>query len=129
MTSKGTSVPILMYHQVSRRPHPAFRKYTVTARAFAAQMAWLAWAGYRAITLDAVLAARTGRDSLPRRPVVITFDDGFQDCWDYAVPVLRSRGFRATFFLVAGLIGGRSTWPLREKGASSRSWTGRWPAA
>jgi peptidoglycan/xylan/chitin deacetylase (PgdA/CDA1 family) len=48
--------------------------------------------------------------------VVITFDDGFQDCWDYAVPVLRERGFSALFFLVAGLVGRRSTWLLREKG-------------
>jgi peptidoglycan/xylan/chitin deacetylase (PgdA/CDA1 family) len=116
MRFKPISVPILMYHQVSPRPHPSFRKYCVTPGAFAAQMAWLTWTGYRSISLDAVLAARSGQGGLPRRPVVITFDDGFQDCWDYAVPVLRERGFSALFFLVAGLVGRRSTWLLREKG-------------
>ena len=110
------SIPVLMYHQVTERPHPAFLKYSVTRKAFARQMAWLAWSGYRPITLDTLLAARAGRGGLPRQPVVITFDDGFQDCWEHAVPVLHARGFSAIFFLVAGLIGGRSTWLLKEKG-------------
>ena len=116
MKSKRISVPILTYHQVSPRQHPLFRKYSVTPQAFAAQMTWLAWAGYRPMTLGAVLAARRGQGILPRRPVIITFDDGFQDCWDYAVPVLRARGFSALFFLVAGLMGRQSTWLLHEKG-------------
>jgi peptidoglycan/xylan/chitin deacetylase (PgdA/CDA1 family) len=127
MTSKRTSVPVLTYHQVTPRPHPSFRKYSVTPRAFAAQMAWLAWSGHQAITLDSLLAARAGRGSLPRRPVVITFDDGFRDCCDYAVPVLRARGFSAVFFLVAGLVGRRSTWLLREKGVEFPLMD--WPAA
>jgi peptidoglycan/xylan/chitin deacetylase (PgdA/CDA1 family) len=109
-------VPVLMYHQITPRPHPAMLKYSVTPAKFRMQMAWLAWAGYRPVTLDAVLTARTGRGSLPRQPVVITFDDGFQDSWNFAVPVLQSRGFSAIFFLVAGLIGARSTWLLSEKG-------------
>ena len=104
-----------MYHQVARQPLPAFRKYSVAAKTFAAQMAWLALAGYTPLTLDAVLDARAGRRSLPARPVVITFDDGFQECAEYAVPVLRARGFTAVFYLVAGLMGKTSEW-LGEKG-------------
>ncbi len=115
MIEKRHEIPILMYHQVSAQVHPSFRKYTVHERAFRAQMAWLYRAGYEVITLDAVLAARAQGASLPRRSVVITFDDGFRDCWEYAVPVLRSHGFSATFFLVASLIGATSTWLLRER--------------
>jgi peptidoglycan/xylan/chitin deacetylase (PgdA/CDA1 family) len=110
------AVPVLMYHQITPRPHPAMLKYSVTPASFRRQMAWLAWAGYRPVTLDAVLAARAGLGRLPRHPVVITFDDGFEDSWTYAVPVLQSRGFTAIFFLVAGLVGKRSTWLLSEKG-------------
>lgn len=111
----STSIPILMYHQVTRRPIPAFRKYSVTATAFTAHMAWLALAGYTPLTLDAVLDCRRGRRSLPVRPVVITFDDGFQECVELTAPVLRAKSFTAVFYLVAGLMGQTSRW-LAEKG-------------
>jgi peptidoglycan/xylan/chitin deacetylase (PgdA/CDA1 family) len=46
----------------------------------------------------------------------MTFDDGFQDCFDYAVPVLQAHGFTAIFYLVVGLIGKTSQWLFRERG-------------
>lgn len=109
-------VPILMYHEVSPEPHPSFRRYTVTVRQFARQMRWLASLGYQAIDMDDLARARLGDGVLPRRPVVITFDDGFQGCIDHAAPVLRSHGFTAVFYLVAGMMGGTSRWMLPEVG-------------
>lgn len=109
-------VPILMYHEVSPSPHPAFRRYTVTVRDFTRQMRWLAAFGYHAIDLDTLLRARRGQAPLPKRPVVITFDDGFQGCAEHAVPVLRAHGLTAVFFLVAGVVGGRSRWLGPELG-------------
>lgn len=110
------AVPILMYHQVMPKPIPAFARYTVTPQQFARQMQWLAWAGYTPITLDRLYAARTGSMSLPQRPVVITFDDGFHSCVDYALPILQARNFTAVFFLVAGLMGSQSEWLGPELG-------------
>ncbi len=112
----GTSVPILVYHEVSPEPHPAFRRYTVTVREFARQMRWLAARGYQAIDMDALVRARTAGGVLPRRPVLITFDDGFQGCADHAVPVLQSHGFTAVFYLVTGLMGDTSRWMASEVG-------------
>jgi peptidoglycan/xylan/chitin deacetylase (PgdA/CDA1 family) len=109
-------VPILMYHEVSPSPHPAFRRYTVTVRDFTRQMRWLAAFGYQPIDMDTLVRARQGHASLPRRPVVITFDDGFQGCVDHAVPVLRTHGFTAVFYLVAGLMGATSRWLRPELG-------------
>jgi peptidoglycan/xylan/chitin deacetylase (PgdA/CDA1 family) len=106
----GEEVPILMYHEVSPSPHPAFRRYTVTVRDFTRQMRWLAAFGYQPVDMDTLLHARQGHASLPKRPVVITFDDGFQGCADHAVPVLRAHGFTAMFYLVAGLMGATSRW-------------------
>lgn len=120
------TIPILMYHQVSLDPIPAFRKYTVTPQAFAAQMRWLALAGYVPITMDALLENRAGRSSrLPDRPIVITFDDGFQDCVEQAGPILASHGFTAIFYLVAGLLGQTSRWLVAERGLELPlvSWT------
>jgi peptidoglycan/xylan/chitin deacetylase (PgdA/CDA1 family) len=120
----GTSVPILMYHEVSPTPHPSFRRYTVTVREFTWQMRWLATWGYEAIDMDALVRARLGQGSLPKRPVLITFDDGLQGCADHAVPVLRSHEFTAVFFLVTGLMGKTSRWMLPELGLelSLMSW-------
>jgi peptidoglycan/xylan/chitin deacetylase (PgdA/CDA1 family) len=112
----GTSVPILVYHEVSPSPHPSFRRYTVTPRQFDRQMRWLAALGYEAIDMDALVQARTGQGSLPRRPVLITFDDGFRGCADHAVPVLRAHGFTAVIYLVPGLMGETSRWMLPEVG-------------
>jgi peptidoglycan/xylan/chitin deacetylase (PgdA/CDA1 family) len=109
-------VPVLMYHEVSPTPHPAFRRYTVTAGQFTRQMRWLAAFGYQPIDMDTLVRARRDHGPLPSRPVVITFDDGFQGCADYAVPVLRARGFTATFYLVAGLAGATSRWLQPELG-------------
>ena len=113
----GAAVPILTYHDVSPSPHPSFRRYSVTPRQFARQMRWLALAGYEPIDMDALLQARLGERVLPRRPVIITFDDGFQGCLEHAVPVLRKHGFTAVFYLVAGLGGETSRWMLPDGGA------------
>jgi peptidoglycan/xylan/chitin deacetylase (PgdA/CDA1 family) len=105
-----------MYHQITPRTLPTFRKYAVTPKAFAAQMDWLSRAGYVTINLDALLSYRSDQGMLPSRPVIITFDDGFQDCIEHAVPVLHSHGFTAIFYLVAGLVGTTSRWLLPERG-------------
>jgi peptidoglycan/xylan/chitin deacetylase (PgdA/CDA1 family) len=109
-------LPILMYHEIAPRPADGFAKYTVSPRAFAAQMAYLAAAGYTTVSLDEVLDHRLGIRSLPKRAVAITFDDGFAAAAHYAAPILARRRFRGTFFLVAGLIGKASRWLLHSHG-------------
>jgi O-antigen biosynthesis protein len=110
------SVPILMYHQVSPRPAPVYVEYTVTPKTFALQMTWLASAGYVPVSLDALLDYRWRGVALPPQPVIITFDDGFLEAIEYAVPALEVWGFTATFFLVAGYVGGTSRWDISEVG-------------
>jgi len=112
----GPTIPILMYHEVSPNPRPGFRRYTVTVREFTAQMRWLALCGYRTVDMDTLLRARQGLGSLPRRPVLITFDDGFEGCAQYALPVLRAYHFTAVFYLVPGMMGEASRWMLPELG-------------
>jgi peptidoglycan/xylan/chitin deacetylase (PgdA/CDA1 family) len=103
-----------MYHQISERPNRAFRQYSVTPGTFAAQMRWLAALGYRGVTLDDLLAHRSGQRLLPRKPIILTFDDGCEETVGNVVPVLEAHGFTAVFFLVAGLMGGTSRWLRTE---------------
>ena len=116
MTALTRSVPILMYHEVSERRVSGFEKYSVTRRAFAAQMRWLASAGHVTIALDHLLAHYRARAPIPERAIVITFDDGFRECAAHAAPIMASHGFSATFFLVAGLMGRSSEWLRHERG-------------
>lgn len=107
------SIPILTYHHVTPEDLPSLRKYVVHPRAFDAQMGWLARHGYTSVDLGSVVG---GRANLPRRPVVITFDDGYRECVEHVVPILQRWRLSAVFFLVAGLMGSSSRWLRGEVG-------------
>ena len=125
-SDRHSRVPILMYHEVAPKADPRFQKYVVSPRSFALQMAWLRTAGYTPITLDVPSGQPWWRGTAASSPpVVITFDDGFADCANYAADVLERHRSPAAFFLVAGLIGQTSKWLLRERGIELRlaDWT------
>lgn len=110
------AVPILMLHEVSAHPDPRYRKYTLTPRELEQRLDWLRTKGYESVGMDDLLAAWRGDRALPARPVVITFDDGGRDCLEHAVPALVQRGYTATFFIVAGAVGGAMRWLRAEIG-------------
>ncbi|MFJ9864800.1 polysaccharide deacetylase family protein [Streptomyces sp. NPDC101165] len=101
-----TAVPILMYHAVASAPNDATRGLSVAPEAFAEQMALIGDLGLTPVT-TADLAARwrSGRP-LPERPVLITFDDGYEGVHRHALPVLAKHGFPATLFVSTGWIRG-----------------------
>jgi peptidoglycan/xylan/chitin deacetylase (PgdA/CDA1 family) len=105
-----------MYHEISPAPDARFLEYTVTPDAFETQMRWLARAGYRTITTDELAGARRGERSLPERPVLITFDDGFDAALRHAPAILARHGFRAMLYVVTGLAGQPSRWMVPEVG-------------
>jgi peptidoglycan/xylan/chitin deacetylase (PgdA/CDA1 family) len=83
-----------MYHVINRPPADApFPGLYVVPAEFAAQMAALAAAGYRGVTLDQV--ARNWQTTTARRPIVISFDNGYRSQYTYALPVLRRLGWPA----------------------------------
>ncbi|WP_391647940.1 polysaccharide deacetylase family protein [Streptomyces violarus] len=99
-------VPILMYHAVAADPNDATRALSVTPEAFAEQMAVLADRGLTPVTTAGLAAGwRSGRP-LPERPVLITFDDGYEGVHRHALPVLAKHGFPATLFVSTGWIQG-----------------------
>ena len=101
-------VPILEYHYIrtvtTRSDFLGFR-LSVTPTDFTAQMDWLVVHGYHPVTLDDVRAYFEGRSSLPARPVVLTFDDGYQDFWNVAEPILLAHDFKAVTYIVPGFWG------------------------
>jgi peptidoglycan/xylan/chitin deacetylase (PgdA/CDA1 family) len=105
---QSVDVPILMYHYIRVNPNPGDAlgfALSVMPGDFAAQMGWLAANGYHTVDLqDLVTYFETGR-SLPSRPVVLTFDDGYEDFYTAAYPVLRAYGFTAVAYVITGLLG------------------------
>ena len=96
---------VLMYHKVNDLwPNPT----TVPTAVFAEQMALLQTLGYTPVSLDAVLAHYLDGVPLPARAVLLTFDDGYRDNLENALPVLRRHGYPAVLFApVAFLDDGR----------------------
>ncbi|MFC8676594.1 polysaccharide deacetylase family protein [Streptomyces griseorubiginosus] len=99
-------VPILMYHAVATDPNDATRVLSVSPDAFAEQMAIIGALGCTPLRTDDLAARwRDGRP-LPERPVLITFDDGYEGVHRHALPVLAKHGFPATVFVSTGWIRG-----------------------
>jgi peptidoglycan/xylan/chitin deacetylase (PgdA/CDA1 family) len=94
----GTAdVPILMYHVIAQAPAGApFPGLYVTPEDFSAQMHALAAAGWTAVTQDQLNAYWRRGISLPHgKPIVVSFDNGYQSQYTQALPVLRSLGWAA----------------------------------
>ncbi len=103
-----------MYHSIADNPDDL---YSVTVETFREQLSWLSDHGFEIVTLSFLLQALRARshgDLLKK--VVLTFDDGYQDFFTDALPVLSDRGAPATVFLVTDMLGGRALW----NGAAAR---------
>jgi peptidoglycan/xylan/chitin deacetylase (PgdA/CDA1 family) len=95
-------LPILLYHHVA---DTGDADTTVSIALFASQMAYLKKNDYTPISLDEWEQAVSGVIRLPRKPVVITFDDAWEDQYLNALPILGQYGFRATFYAYPAVIG------------------------
>ncbi|MBI4038243.1 polysaccharide deacetylase family protein [Candidatus Daviesbacteria bacterium] len=107
-TGRQSRVPILLYHYIGNNPIPSDKTrdaLEVTPQKFDEQMGYLSQNGYTPITLDTMVAGLTGAISLPPKPVVITFDDGYVDLYHNAFKILQKYQFRAVAFIPTGLIG------------------------
>ena len=93
----ASGIPVLNYHQVEEKDG---NPLTLWPDQFEAQMAYLAEEGYTPITIDEMMDALENGAPLPEKPVIITFDDGYADNYEYAYPILKKYGFKATIFLI-----------------------------
>jgi len=101
------AVPVLMYHHIS----PVTQGLATSPANFASQMRWLAkhgWTTLSGVQLQGFLQAG---EPVPVKSLVLTFDDGYLDNWQYAHPVLQHYGLHALMFLVTDWI---SQGPLRD---------------
>ncbi|GAB6155311.1 polysaccharide deacetylase family protein [Desulfosporosinus burensis] len=100
---EAQAVPILYYHSVMLEVGNEVR---MPPDQFEAQMAYLRDNGYQSITLGQLYQAYYQGGSLPPKPFVITFDDGYVDNYTTAFPIMKKYGFTATVFMVSSYIDG-----------------------
>jgi peptidoglycan/xylan/chitin deacetylase (PgdA/CDA1 family) len=103
-------IPILMYHQIDEPPPRGtpLRGLVVSPFSFSWQMKMLKLLGYRGLSMRNLEPYLMGEKS--GRVVGITFDDGYRNNLENALPVLKQQGFTATCYGVSGLIGGTNIW-------------------
>jgi len=111
-------VPIFLYHHVSNLPARNYLDYglTVTTTNFNYQLDWLQEQGYHSITQTELFDALYYGKVLPTHPMILTFDDGYEDVYTDALPALLAKHFRGVFYIITGMIGGNyMTWPQVRK--------------
>jgi peptidoglycan/xylan/chitin deacetylase (PgdA/CDA1 family) len=104
---------ILTYHAVE----PGSGPLAIEPAVFEHQLDCLHDAGAHVVTISELVAALVA-NGLPERTVSITFDDGIASAVRVAAPILLERGYRATFFCVAGYLGADNRWPSQSHRAT-----------
>ncbi|MBS1886961.1 MAG: polysaccharide deacetylase family protein [Actinobacteria bacterium] len=95
-------VPILEYHVLGRPPEGApYPELYVGRTDFEKQMNWLEKQGYQAVTLEQVQKSWYHGGTLPPKPIVISFDDGYRPQFTFALPTLRKHGWAGLLNLKA----------------------------
>ena len=119
--SEKYCVPVLTYHSISEnlfgKVHP-YHHINTPVSIFSLQMRWLRQAGYRTISLSELMNGFETTQDLSKT-VVLTFDDGYQDFYTDAFPILKQCGFTATVFLATDRIRDES---VRVEGADYLTW-------
>lgn len=98
---------ILMYHKLNITKADIL---TVTVAEFSKQIHYLTEEGYTFLTFQDLINAHASFSLLPRKAVVLTFDDGYQNNFEYLLPILKQQGIKATVFLPIDLIGKENEW-------------------
>jgi len=100
---KLEDIPIITYHKISNENE--FGLTTVTLKKFAEQIKFLFESGYSSITFVDYLKGK-----IPPKPIIISFDDTYQNIFKNAFPVLKQYNYNAVLFIIANFIGKMNEW-------------------
>jgi len=95
--SDGIALPVLMYHSILEQSD---KKYIISTENFEKDLIYLVENGYSSVTCKDLIKYTDGTDTLPEKPVMITFDDGMLNNMTFALPLLEKYGFSAVFSIV-----------------------------
>ncbi|MER1987794.1 MAG: polysaccharide deacetylase family protein [Solibacillus sp.] len=108
---------VLMYHQIIPEKHLKKHHFTdtgelidmiITLEDFTEQMNYLKDNNYTVLSLKEFELFMINEKKVPEKSILITFDDGYKNIFEFAYPVLKSHGFYATHFIITGVITNKS---------------------
>lgn len=115
-------IPVLGYHQITpSSPGPDGGGFAISASQFERQMRFLHDHGYTCRSLGELLRFSGNEHRSEPKTFALTFDDGYEDFFTQAYPILRRHGFTATVFLVADRVGDQSNWE-QETATPTLTW-------
>lgn len=99
-------IPILTYHSIDE----SRSVISTSCETFRRQMKFLCEEAFNVISLKDLTRALDANNPLPPKTIVLTFDDGFQNFYTIALPILKELDFTATVFLITGFCGKYNDW-------------------
>ena len=105
-------IPIITYHKISNKKE--FGLTTISTNQFDGQMKYLKLNGYDTVCFRGLKP----ESSIPQKPIIITFDDGYENIYQNAIPILNKYNFKAVIFIVTDYIGRFNIWeavPFQQK--------------
>lgn len=101
------NVPVIFYHHIqpmAEAKAQGHESLTVDSGTFDSQMAYLVSRGYRTISAETLTAALSGHTGLPGKSIVVSVDDGYDDMFAYAYPIIQKYGITVNLAIPTGLI-------------------------
>lgn len=105
LTPAPKGILVLEYHQVAEHVPEDEWIYNVPPEDFCAQLDYLKAEGYTTISMLDYAKARKGKLTLPEKPVILTFDDGYANNYTELMPILGKYGAKATAYVITNSIG------------------------
>lgn len=98
---KEDTVPILTYHNIVDKieDNPA-TTVNISTKKFESQIKWLSKHGYKSLTMDELYNWKTKNKKIPRKSVLITFDDGWKSYYEKAIPILEKYNMKSSVFVI-----------------------------
>jgi peptidoglycan/xylan/chitin deacetylase (PgdA/CDA1 family) len=106
------SVPILLYHNISDHGN---NRYITTVKSFRAEMEALHQNGCHTITISQLVDVIQNGGTLPKNPVVLTFDDGYMGVYENALPIMKEYGYRGVMFVITSTLDSETSYGYVQK--------------
>lgn len=96
------TLPVIMYHHITENRNKT-GKYTVLTDEFKADLEYIKEKGYEAVTVNELISFVKQGEPLPDKPIMITFDDGFESFYSLAFPILKEYGMKAVVSVIGSV--------------------------